>query len=1071
MTRCLFTMLLCCLAATAHAAAWDPFAADYTGRQGVTLYVSKLGDNSDGRTWATAYTTVQAAMDAVPDAQGGHRVIVRPDTYMEPNISVPYPGAAGSYNVLIGDVDGRLGSGRTGEVVLDSGDAEKGFKSYDWWGTLRSNLKGWSKEHTAPTYSAIVWDRWILRQLYATGGDGGLMWDCTNRIEPFTVVVEDCTSIGRAFGGGVASCLSRPDEPISFRRCNFWALDWWGDTAAFYVRVENPAMPDLPDVLIEDCTLVSPQCALKGGNYGFHTYMRVRAERTKFIALNFSQPAGTPTDGIIQSVQNGKYLHVDLEDSTLMGYKVFGVKVDKDTEKAIGYTAKRGVNAYVQFTQEVPEGMLRIGHWPADIFANIAPPAPRRANPGMSDERLVRKDMCEVSPIVWKDRLSLLACVRPASGGKREDYHLTIIDAETQEELARFGEGYSLASASVHDGTVYVTASRFEDENWNDVTLFTSRDLKEWKQEVIITQQPNEHLFNSSLCAGPNGFVLAYESNTSDFPAFTIKFAESKDGKTWTTREDAVLGTNRYTACPTIRYADGYYYVLYLEHRTPRWFFESYIARSKDLVTWYQSPANPVLSPQGVTDGINASDPDLIEHEGKTYLYYAVGDQRTWMDIKRQTYAGSEADFLTSWFTDGEGIRDTGDLAGHKERQATAQADERRAWFRDAKFGMFIHWGPFAVQGADPDAAYDYFDMKSDASLRGDYVRYGEAFDPKHYDPAEWMALAKEAGMKYAVLTSKHHDGYALFDTDYSSYDSVEQAPKADLSRAFADAARESGLKVGFYYSMLDWHHLDFDTNFGKYVDEVLFGQVKELCTKYGAIDCVWFDGEWDYPAEQWRANDLVNLIHQLQPNALVNDRLGLGARGLHPRADFYTREQPSEVNVAMGFEKQKPWEACVTMGDYWQYSVKDAHLKSDADLIRLLVDVVSRGGNLLLNVGPTPDGEIPAAQQERLRAMGAWLAKNGDSIYGTRPGPFASLPAGKCTTKGRHVYLHLESRPGDTLALSGLQNEIVKASLLDGGAELAFDQKSKTITLPATLPDARVTTIDIQLDAEPIVQ
>ncbi|MBT4504547.1 MAG: hypothetical protein HOC74_42875, partial [Gemmatimonadetes bacterium] len=204
-------------------------------RTGQTLYVSKLGDNTDGHSWNTAFNTVQAALSAIPNDQGGHTIIVRPDTYMEANLFAVHRGASNTYNLLIGDVDGSLGSGTAGHVIIDSGDPAKGFKSYDWWGSLKSNQQGWSDEHTDPSFSAIGWDRWILRHLYVTGGDGGLMWDCVDKIEPFTVIVEDCVSIGRAFGGGVASCLSRSEEPIIFRRCHLWALDWWGDTAAAYV--------------------------------------------------------------------------------------------------------------------------------------------------------------------------------------------------------------------------------------------------------------------------------------------------------------------------------------------------------------------------------------------------------------------------------------------------------------------------------------------------------------------------------------------------------------------------------------------------------------------------------------------------------------------------------------------------------------------------------------------------------------------------------------------------------------------------------------------------------------------
>ena len=639
--------------------------------QGITLYVSKLGDNSDGSSWAKAFTTIQAALDAIPDENGGHRLIIRPDTYMEANLAPPFRGAADAYNELIGDVDGCYGSGATGWTIIDSGDPGRGFKSYDWWGIMRAYKQGWSNAHTEPSFSGIIWDRWIFRGLYATGGDGGLFWDTVDEIKQFTVIVEDCVGIGRAFGGGVASCLSRPDEPITFRRCSFWALDWWGDTAGAYVRVENPSMPETTDVVFEDCTMVSPQCALKGGNYGFHTYMRIKVKRCRLVALNFSQPVGTPTDGVIQSVQNGKYLHVDLQDTTVMGYKVFGVTVDKDSSKDIGYTTKGAVQAYVQFQQNVPKGFYRLQQWPVDVFQTILPPQrdasiiievpSASCKPELSERKLIRKDMCELSPVIWQGCLCHMACVRPASGGSIEDYYLELTDAETGGELARFAQGYGLACAFLKDGVFYAFASRYEKNNWNDVTLFKSSDLKHWESKVVI-QQENENLFNTSVCEGPNGFVMAYESNDPKYPPFTIKFAVSKDLQNWSKIPDALFATNRYTACPCIRYANGYYYVLYLEHRTPRHYFETYITRSKDLKRWELSSANPVLRPMDIDDGINASDPEVVEFGGKTYIYYAVGDQLTWMNIKRGAYSGSFESFCEEWYRQ-SGIEDHGALA------------------------------------------------------------------------------------------------------------------------------------------------------------------------------------------------------------------------------------------------------------------------------------------------------------------------------------------------------------------------------------------------------------------------
>jgi hypothetical protein len=652
----LATLLVVLLAATVLSAGAAP--------AGVTLHVSKLGDNSDGSSWAHAYHTIQAALGALPDDGGGHRVIVRPDTYFEDNLAPNRKGAAGRYNELIGDTDGKLGSGMTGSVIIDSGDPEqKGFKSYDWWGPVKAYSHGWSPEHKQSTFSAICWDRWKLSGLYVTGGDGGLFFDCTDQVKPFSVVVEDCVSIGRAFGGGVASCLSRPDEPITFRRCQLWALDWWGDTAAAYLRCENTAMPSRPDAVLEDCTMVSPQCALKGSNYGFHSYTRIRAVRCSLIVLNFSQPVGTPSDGIIVSMEEGKLLHVELEDSTLMGYKVFGVKVKKETAKDIGYTLTGNVQAYVQYQQELPPGFYRLAAWPEDVFRGIAPPAPVRES-RYADREIVVRDLCEVTPLVWQGRLCLLETVRPASGGTAKDYYLSLKDAETRRELARCGDGYGLASAIVHDGRLYVYASRWENNTWNDVTVFHSADLKHWESSVAI-QGEHEGIFNSSVCKGPGGFVMTYESSDPAYPAFTVKLAKSKDLVHWTKLPEATFGTDRYTACPCIRYSRGYYYVLYLEHRTPRWWFETYVTRTKDLRHWELSAANPVLRPEGLDEGINASDPDLVEWQGKTLLYFAVGDQQKWMNIKRVTFAGTMGRFFESWYK-APGIPDRGSLGWKK---------------------------------------------------------------------------------------------------------------------------------------------------------------------------------------------------------------------------------------------------------------------------------------------------------------------------------------------------------------------------------------------------------------------
>lgn len=351
----------------------DPGAPGYSGRVGATIHVSKLGDGSDGKTWATAFRTIQAGLDAVPDDAGGHRVIVRPDAYMEANLAPSRKGAEGAYNALVCDFDGSLGSGAKGWALIDAGDPATGFKSWDWWSSIRASDKHWPTGNNRETFSSIVWDRWSLRRVYATGGDAGLFWDLTSKSgEGFTVVVEDCVGIGRAFGGGVAYPKVRPHEPTVFRRCYFLALDWVGDTAAVLVGGSEDAMPDRPHAVFEDCTLVHPDNALALSYAGRRT--RVKLSRCRLVALNFTQPEmGGKSTGVIctQGHAPGGSLHVDLEDCRLAGYSV--LTPGPDGEATTLSTTGRNT-AYLQFKQPTPEGFDRIGGWPADLFAAIAPP-------------------------------------------------------------------------------------------------------------------------------------------------------------------------------------------------------------------------------------------------------------------------------------------------------------------------------------------------------------------------------------------------------------------------------------------------------------------------------------------------------------------------------------------------------------------------------------------------------------------------------------------------------------------------------------------------------------------------
>ncbi len=375
-----------------YAAPFDPSSSDYTGHKGITIYVSKLGDNSDGSSWQKAFHTIQAAIQAVPDDKGGHMVIIRPDTYDEANLYPAFKGAQGSYNVLVGDFDGRYGSGVTGWVVQDSGApavvlrnhpsewawqiiegdpaTQWGLKSIDWWGPNKCDLK----------FSGELFDRWIFRNIYSAGSEGGIGWDmtCSKGVE-FSAIAEDCVGTGRFCGFGVGGHIGRPDEPIIARRCFFMCFDWWGDAAGAYVRAENPEKRDCYDAIFEDCTIAGPDNALQCGNPGFDGYTKILLKNCRLFSLNFSQPRGQPSTGIIYHTLKGPLLHVDLEDTILMGYKVFGSGgtqfncPERPDGGPISYSVKGKVQAYVQFEQTVPEGIERLRYWPVEAFESLLP--------------------------------------------------------------------------------------------------------------------------------------------------------------------------------------------------------------------------------------------------------------------------------------------------------------------------------------------------------------------------------------------------------------------------------------------------------------------------------------------------------------------------------------------------------------------------------------------------------------------------------------------------------------------------------------------------------------------------
>jgi hypothetical protein len=673
--------LLSCPGASGRlsAAPWDPDAPDYTGNKGKTIHVSKLGDNTDGSTWARAFHTIQAGLLAVPDDKGGHRVVVRPDVYAEANLYPTFKGAGGSYNLLVGDHDGKLGSGATGWVVVDSGATEDvvrtdpqgpgggnptfkildpeeakgpetGLKSVDWWGPWRCD----------PTFSGIIWDRWIYRNIYATGSEGGIGWDLTCEAgKEFSALVEDCVGLGRFAGGAVMAHVHRDGEPVVFRRCYFLCMDVWGDAGGVYVRAHNPAPSDIPDAVFEDCTIIGPDNAVQVGYPGFVGYTRLKFKDCRLFVVNFSQPQGTPATGVIFSDLEGKYLHVDLEDTILLGFKVFGSSKDM-----FSYSTKGKVRAYVQYRQVVPEGIERLRFWPVEDFAFILPPRTGGAAAGKDGRPQLRKlpiaigSAMENTPVVFNGKPILVLNHRDDTKNKTDAYtssmYLYIKDLQTGEEIARFGTGHSFVSAFVSGADLNVFASEGTNYDWfQSIYRFTSTDLKSWKRELAIPKEGDEHLFNVSVCEDDQGYLMAYESSLPVM--FCFKFARSKDLSSWEKIPGLIFqGTGgEYSACPVLRYYAPWHYVIYLHEAIPGhpgWI--PFLARSKDLVEWELSPYSPILE-AGPGEGINNSDLDLFEHEGRTYVFYATGDQATWGAVRIAQYDGPMKELFERYFPEG----------------------------------------------------------------------------------------------------------------------------------------------------------------------------------------------------------------------------------------------------------------------------------------------------------------------------------------------------------------------------------------------------------------------------------
>lgn len=424
------------------------------------------------------------------------------------------------------------------------------------------------------------------------------------------------------------------------------------------------------------------------------------------------------------------------------------------------------------------------------------------------------------------------------------------------------------------------------------------------------------------------------------------------------------------------------------------------------------------------------------------------------------------------------------------------QKEKRMAWWTNDRFGMFIHWGLYAVP-----ARHEW--IKNRESLTdADYQKYFDNFDPDLYDPKEWAKMAKAAGMKYAVLTTKHHEGFCLFESKYTDYKASKTAAKRDLVKEWLDAFRAEGLKVGFYYSLIDWHHPDFTVdrshpqrttsdeayaklNEGRDMSKYrtyLHNQVRELMSNYGKIDILWLD--FSYPGkngkghEDWNSLDLIKMVRKLQPQILVNDRLDL--KEYSDAWDFQTPEQVKVPGWPTLNGKRIPWETCQTFSGSWGYYRDETTWKDAKQLLVLLIESVSKGGNLLLNVGPTARGTFDERAQQSLSSMGNWMKYNSRSIYGCTQAPETfKRPDNTLLTYNpitKKLYVHLLDYPLQSFILPGFKGKIKYAQFLHDGSEIKMSTPSTrwtdadvsqdvSLSLPVLKPNMEVPVIELVLN------
>jgi len=391
-----------------------------------------------------------------------------------------------------------------------------------------------------------------------------------------------------------------------------------------------------------------------------------------------------------------------------------------------------------------------------------------------------------------------------------------------------------------------------------------------------------------------------------------------------------------------------------------------------------------------------------------------------------------------------------------KESKDYLQASEEdMRWWREMKFGLFIHWGPVSLKGTEIgwSRGGERRGRTGKGSIPADiYDNLYKHFKPIKFDADQWVQIAKDADMKYLVFTSKHHDGFSMFDSKLTDYKITNSPFKRDVVKELADACHKAGLKLGYYYSPVDWYHPDYRTeNHARYI-EFLHGQLREICSNYGRIDIIWFDGLGG-TAKDWDSENLFRMIRRLQPHVIINNRAGLPG-------DHDTPEQRIGK-----FQADRPWETCMTICRQWAWKPND-QMKSLKQCIHTLVRVVGGDGNFLFNVGPMPDGRIEPRQVQKLREMGKWLKEYGQSIYTTRGGPFKPGTWGASTHKANTIYVHVLNWDDDTLTLPPIPKKIVASSLLTGGTSTVKQRKDAIeISIPKANRRELDTIIVLQLD------